>query len=191
MASFDCRITVVCFLASWVGSTGLVSLLVFSTRKPLTKSEQWAKGTAAHCAFTSCRLPHKGLQGKLKDGALAHLLAFSLFFLSPLSRMEKEVLKHYQSFWRGLRTKATATVRHTDWNGATVAAVCLNISWRIQIGRRGDSSGRGLLFCAVFRSHFFTVVSGLAVTRRFAALLVSTGATMRRSQAKINATHCI
>lgn len=82
MALFGGRINVVLFARQLGELHRLVSLLVFLTRKHLTKSEQWARRTAAHCAFTSYQLPYKNPQGKLKDRALAHLLAFSLFFCS-------------------------------------------------------------------------------------------------------------
>lgn len=93
MAFFDDRIIVVCFFASWVDSTGLVSLLVFLTRTHLTESEQWAGGTAAHCAFTFYQLPYKRPQGKIK-GRDAGTLAWFFSLLSlALFREEKGSLK--------------------------------------------------------------------------------------------------
>lgn len=95
MVVFDGRIIVVCFAASWVDSTELVSLLVFLTGKRLTNSEQWARRTAAHCAFTSYQLPYKRPSGggELKDGTLAHSLDFSSILpLAPFQGLKKEVL---------------------------------------------------------------------------------------------------
>lgn len=101
--------------ASWVDFTELISPLVFLMRKHRTKSEQWAGGAAAHCAFTSGRLPHKRLRGgKLKDGALAHMLAFSPSFLSLLFR---DVNGSFEPLWSRLCIKGHIETLHTVCDG--------------------------------------------------------------------------
>lgn len=57
-ASFDGRVKLLSVsLPAGQTPLRLLSLLVFLTRKCLTESEQWARRTAAHCAFTSYQLP--------------------------------------------------------------------------------------------------------------------------------------
>lgn len=132
MAVFDGRIIVVCFAASWVDSTELVSLLVFLTRKRLTNSEQWARRTAAHCAFTSYQLPYKRPSGGgIKGRDAGTLSRFFLYSSSrPFSRPEKGGFKPLRIvperlLWKGGPHKDTARcfkrrVRpydfvHSDW----------------------------------------------------------------------------
>lgn len=158
MAFFDGRIIVVCFLASWVDSTGLVSILVFLTRKRLTKSEQWARRTAAHCAFTSCRLPYKRPQGKIKGQGTGTLACFFSFLsLTPFkdgkgSFQPLRIVPGQALYEENGHIKTLHTHTRVKWYNCCESVL---MSLYIQIDDRGENPGCCWLFCDFFHITFF------------------------------------
>lgn len=152
MAFIDGWIIVVCYVASWADSTALVSLLVFLTRKLLTKSEQWARRTAAHCAFTSYQLPYKRPRGKIKGRATGTLACFFSFISLALFRDGKGSFKPLRiALEQALYRRAgRIETQHTVCKGRTDVRGCLCMTLCIQIDDGGENAGCCWLFCDFF-----------------------------------------
>ena len=146
----------------------LVLLLVFLTRKQLTKSKQWARRTAAHCAFTSYRPPYKRPRRKIKGRGTGTLACFFSFFSLALFKGWKGSFKPLRIVlekalcWRNCYIKALPTKWYNPHGSKHQFVFILKLYdwWRYC-----------WLFCAFFGSHFFMKVFGLT-TRHSAFLLL-------------------
>lgn len=184
MTVFDGRIIVVCFLASWANSTALVSLLVFLTRKRLTKSEQWARRTAAHCAFTSCRLPYKRPRGKIKGRGTGTLACFFSFLSVAPFKDGKGSFKPLKIVLERALYKGTGHIKtlHTVSNGVLNIRLC---AFTLMTEEK-------ILVAADYLVTFLEYIIPASLWPHCHQALCSSALfNEKTSQAKINATHYI
>lgn len=142
MSFFDGRIVAFCFLSQlgglhWVGIT--ISIL---DEKMAHKKRAVGQEDSCTLCFHFRPTPlQKALGGKLKDGALAHLLAFSLG-----SFQRKEIENHWEPFWSKLCTTRHVKTLHNVSDERE--GLCMNVC--IQIDDRGEKPGCFGSFCDFF-----------------------------------------